>query len=176
MLRLTITIACIFSACAKSPPHVKAADVAMKKFCQKVTLEKDVKMLGCGGFFDERKIQGFYADFESNHQFSKEDARLLLTNLVSTCVNDLNLEETLRPYLIDAPIGYEQVSVSIGFVGNDRKPFKELSQIHLFENKIYYSVYDSNQNAYICTQSENLTLESNVASSPVVMEIESSNE
>ncbi len=179
MFRLTLVLACIFSACARAPAHVKATDVAMKKFCQKASQDKQIKMLGCGGFFDERKVRGFYADFESNKQLSKEEARALLTDLVSTCIHDLNLEEKLLSYVIKTPISFDHVSISIVFVGDDRKPYSQLSQIHIFENKVYYSVYDVSQNAYVCTQSETLnsenpSLESNVATAPQVTEIESS--
>ena len=159
MLRLTITLACIFSACATPPAHVKATDVAMKRFCQKISQSKELAVLGCGGFFDERRISGFYADFESNREFTKEEARSLLTELTASLLHDLNLETALVPYIIETPIGDGNVSISIGFVGKDRKPYPQLSQIHLFENKIYYSVYDPSQNTYICTQLENLCSE-----------------
>lgn len=158
MLRLTIAIACVFSACAKAPAHVKATEVAMKKYCKHVTETKSLTILGSGGFFEADHVRGFYADFESNEQLGKEEAKVLLTGLVETCLIDLNKDEDVLKHFTNGPVEQKHISISVGFVGDDRKPYAELSQIHLFENKIFYSTYDPNQKTYVCTQTEALEL------------------
>lgn len=154
MLRLTISIACIFSGCMKSPPHVKATDVAMKKYTEQVSQTKNLKVLGCGGFFEQDHVRAFYADFESDQNMSKEDAKNLLTDLVQTCLEQLNHDGNLIQFVQKQSLDKGDVSISIGFVDKNRNPYPELSQIHLFENKVHYSTYDPKEQTYICTQTE----------------------
>ncbi len=172
MLKMTLVIACIFSGCAKAPPYVRATDVTMKQYCTIVAAQYHIKSLGFGGFFEHDKINGFYADFESSRNLSKEEAKDLLTSLVTVCVKQVNHDGSLAKHFAKTPITYENISISIGFVGDDRVPYHELSQIHLFESKIFYSTYDPNQKTYVCTQSEALSLENETAIIPPISDIE----
>ena len=176
MLKLTIALACVFSACAKPPAHVKATDVTMKSYCKNASAENNIKILGNGGYFDDRLIRGFYADFESGVELSKEDAKTLLVSLVERCITDLNNDSNLSKHLVTSPVAVEHVSISIGFVAEDRTPFPNMSQIHLFENKIYYSEYKAENKTYVCTQSEAFELSSHTASIPTLSEQELPND
>ena len=144
----------------------------MKKFCKHIVDSQPLKILGCGGFFEDKQIRGFYADFESNQPLTKDEARLLLSHLVLNCIQELNHDPTLFAFLNERPIDAKHISISIGFVGTDRKPYPTLSQIHLFESKVYYSTYDSHQKTYSCNQSERFELDTQTALIPPLSDIE----
>ena len=162
MVRVSLVIACIFSGCVKAPPHVRATDVAMKRYTEQVTEEKNLKMLGCGGFFEQEHVRAFYADFESDKNLNKEEAKQLLADLVNMCLEQLNHDGTLVQFLQKEALDISDISISVGFVDHNRKPYSELSQIHIFENKIHYSTYDPKLQTYICTQTEILEVEQSV--------------
>lgn len=156
MLRLTLAVACIFSACCKPPAHVKVTEQSMKQFCHNVAQEKHLRVLGCGGFYEGHKVLGFYADFESPREYTKEDAKTLLLELVQQCTDHISFAPQLEPHLATLPISKKTISLSIGFVDSDRNPYSELAQIHIHEDNVYFSQYDVQKKTYVCIQSEKI--------------------
>lgn len=143
-----ICVGCIFSACATPPPHAKEAERVAKNFGLHIQETKHLSSLGSGGFYTNKKVDAFYIDFEIAKEFTESDAKILLKEIVDSFVSYVNQNESVKPYLATYPISPNEVSVSIGFVDKKRAPIQELSQIHLFEGRIYYSKFESDKKTY----------------------------
>lgn len=153
-LKSFVTIACIFSACAKPPAYVKSADNVTKSFNDVILQERALFSLGSGGYFSGNKVEALYADYETFSAYSKEDARTLLLETVTEFVNYINQDECVRKYLTEYPVTAQNVSVSIAFVDGNHNPFDSLAQIHLYGGKIFYSTFDKSKKAYLAFEQE----------------------
>ena len=152
-LKTFVIISCVFSACAKPPKHVQEGLRVSERFSDQMEIEHTFTSLGSGGEFQE-KVSGFYADFETIIPYVKEEARELLASCTSTFLAKINEDEGVRPFLSKYPVTSDQISISIAFVDKLRNPRMELSQIHLFGDQIFYSVYNPTNKAYIAIEQE----------------------
>ncbi len=143
-----LVIGCVFSACAKPPPHAKQAQDVTKAFVVQIEREKGLTSLGSGGFYTNQKIDSLYVDFEVKKSLPPEEAKALLMTTVNSLVAFVNQNEGIRPFLKTYPITAEQVSISIGFINEKRAPLPGLSQIHLYDGTIYYSTFQSDLKKY----------------------------
>jgi hypothetical protein len=148
LLRQFICVGCIFSACAKPPPHAKEAQNVVKEFGLQIEHAIGLHSLGSGGFYTNKKVDSFYIDFEIVKNLSEAEAKALLKEVVETLVTFVNQNESVRPYLKNYPISANEISVSIAFIDEKRAPQKELSQIHLFDGVIYYSKFIAEKKEY----------------------------
>jgi hypothetical protein len=148
LLRQFICVGCIFSACAKPPPHAREAQIVAKDFGLQAEHAKGLHSLGSGGFYTNKKVDSFYIDFEITKKLSEAEAKDLLKETVEEFVAFVNQNESVRPYLRNLPISANEISISIAFIDEKRAPQKELSQIHLFEGVIYYSKFITEKKEY----------------------------
>lgn len=149
ILRTVITVACIFSACARPPTYVRECDRITKGFCEEALPKHELVVLGQGGAFKERQIDSFFVDFERQRPTSREEARQILVDCVETLIARINSDEKIAKNMTHHPISVRDVSISIGFVDEKREPHREFSQIHLYNNNIYYSLYDPEAKSYV---------------------------
>lgn len=152
-LRAALVVSCIFSACAKPPDHVREALRVSESVSDSLQARYGFASLGSGGDF-QSKVMGFYADFETMGIYNKDEAKEMLVKCVDEYIESVNQDEGVRSYLAVYPITSQQVSVSIAFVDEKRKPRDELSQIHLYNDEIYYSTYNPEKKAFIATDHE----------------------
>lgn len=149
-------VACIFSACAKPPAHVKQTDNVMKPFVKTQEVQYALHGLGQGGYFTGNQIDMFYADFDTTLSLSEEGAKELLYNITMNLKHVINTNEAISPYIKDYPVTIDQISLSIGFVDAHKKPREQLSQVHLYKGEVYYSSYNTEENTYISYKQEPL--------------------
>ncbi len=154
LLRQFICVGCIFSACAKPPPHAKEAQGVVKEFGDQIEHSKGLHSLGSGGIYTNKKIDSFYIDFEIAKKLSEAEAKTLLKETVEMLISFVNQNKSVRPFLKNFPISANEVSVSIAFVDEKRTPLKEFSQIHLFEGVVYYSKFITEKKEYSSYEKE----------------------
>ena len=152
-LKTFALIACIFSACAKAPPHVRCTDTVTKAFALQQKEERHLISLGQGGFFSNEGVDSLFIDFEIAKEYDEEEAKHLLEETVEQFIFAVNENPELRKFLNVYPVTVKDVSVSIGFIDQKKHPVEGLSQIHLYEGNIYYSHYNKEQKAYIAYRS-----------------------
>jgi hypothetical protein len=143
-----IVLGCVFSACAKPPEHVKITQDRLKIFSKKIESEEKLETLGLGGFYTGKVVDGFYIDFQLKEKMAEKQAELVLRRAVESLLSELNKDLDLKNYLRAETITSEQVSLSIEFIGSNKKPAQDLSQIHLDQGYIYYSVFCSDKGEY----------------------------
>lgn len=152
-LKTFLFMGCIFAACSRPPAHVKTTDEVTRCFCEKMLKENALISLGAGGFFENKRVNAFYADYEMFVPYDKSEARKLLSRVTSEFIDYINQDEMIRPHLKTYPITANEVSVSIAFFDPHRKP-QELAQIHLYQGRVYYSTYNQDKKAYLAFDNE----------------------
>lgn len=145
---------CIFAACSRPPAHVKSADEITRSFDEKMLKENALISLGGGGYFENKSINSLYADYELFAPYNKEEAKKLLAQITAQFIDHVNQDESIRPHLKTYPVTQNQVSISIAFLDQNRKPQNALAQIHLYQGRIYYSTYDQDKKAYLAYDNE----------------------
>jgi hypothetical protein len=153
-LKSLLIFGCIFSACAKKPPHVKSCYDSAKAFVLVATRDFGVTPLGQGGFFVNGGIDSFYADFTAPREASEDEAKALLFSVTEKFLHHINGDARLKPFLNIYPLSMEHLSISIAFIDHEKSPQGALAQVHLYEGKIFYSHYDKEKKAYIAYRSE----------------------
>ncbi len=154
ILKQLILVGCVFSACAKPPEHAKHAQDTALAFTQKIEKNIGLRSLGSGGFYTNKKVDSLYIDFEVKKRVESDEAKALLTNIVDAFVEYVNQTEEIKSFLTTYPITPNQISASIAFVDDRRAPLTGLSQIHLYEGTIYYSIFQSEKKEYSPYQKE----------------------
>lgn len=153
-LKTFLIVGCIFSACAKKPPHVKSSSDSTKSFVEIARQEFNLSPLGQGGSFSNNGVDALYADFSFDGDVSEEEAKILLFSVTDRFLNYANSDRSLKPFLNIYPLSMSQMSVSIAFLDKNKNPRSTLAQIHLFDGKIFYSHYDKEKKAYIAYRNE----------------------
>ncbi len=153
-LKSLLIVGCIFSACVKKPVYVRNCYDSTKAFVTVATKDFGVVSLGQGGYFNQGKIDSFYADFMIAKEVSEEEAKELLLSVTEKFLHHINGDCKLKPYLNIYPITMEHLSVSIAFMDQKKSPVSSLAQVHLYEGKVFYSHYNKDKKAYIAYRNE----------------------
>lgn len=147
-------VACIFAACVKPPKHVQCSDKVTKEFVSRIVRDVGFSALGSGGFYSKNTVDQLYIDFQVVKAPNKEEAKDLLITTVAGFLNHVNQSADLKEHLLTYPMTPKEVSLSIAFVDENKKPQKGISQVYLFDGKIYYSTYNEETNDYTSIETE----------------------
>lgn len=147
---IAIFFACAFATmCTKKPNYVKASDEVTKVFVQKMHDNEELSVLGQGAIFEEKKIAMLYADFTLNRECSEPEAKKLLERVKDELIFQANNTSSLKEHAKTYPITSKEISLTIAFLDERKRPSMLLGQIDFHGERVTYSKYDSLSQSYI---------------------------
>lgn len=79
---------------------------------KEIASEKCLNIIGVGGaMFDEIKMLGLV--FQGFHQITLEEARRLIVYALNKFLDEINSDESIRPYLVSYPFSAENLEIGI---------------------------------------------------------------
>lgn len=131
-IKISLTIACVFAACAPPPKYVREGNKVTRQFVQEMQEVYALCPLGKGGgIYVDKKIDGLYIDFELTKEVAPQEGEELLKVAIANFLEKINQSEALYPYLTHHPFTKEDLSISIAFKNQKGEPSSSLKQIVL---------------------------------------------
>lgn len=142
ILACATTVGCMFSSCLPKAEHIKQTKRVMTLFTKKMQEECHFIPLGGGGFYKNKKVDSFYADFAvKKNDISQEEAKKTVLLVAQVLIEEVNNKKEIHPFLINYPICLKDVSVSISFLSPSTQ-YHCPSQIVLDRETISYFHYN----------------------------------
>lgn len=141
----TLLISCIFSSCARTPDHIKAARKSTKHFNERVEKAYGLHSIRFGGNFAQR-IREVHLDYEFAQAVDIDHARTLIELCINGVQDQLNKDKEVRPYLYNYPFTPNQLSISIAFVVPGYHKFipgAKVAQVEFTDGLITYYRYNT---------------------------------
>ncbi|MES2200189.1 MAG: hypothetical protein V4489_08490, partial [Chlamydiota bacterium] len=117
------------------------ADGVINKTIKKLAKEKNLRVMGIGGGM-LGDIYKMSISFQLFHLADQMEARQLLVDAVSTYLQEINSNKTIRPYLHDYPFTAKNVQINIWIQNSDRSDVSsdQISYIIAMDGILEYSI------------------------------------
>ena len=124
-------------------PYVKIADNIIKTTSDRLSKKYQMHLMGVkSGMMGCVKLMGIH--FQVNRSLSKEEARTIIVDSAQSFLEDINQNESIRPFLQVYPFDLKHIEivVFISTLGNGTFYHPNLSVISVVDGKIEYSIND----------------------------------
>jgi len=148
---LLLTIVFLVGCTTQKVSYTKLANRQMNQFAQEMEREKKFILSGSGGAMMDC-ISDFDLVFKSPYplRLTVPQARELMIQFVERLKNEVNHNESIRPYLCKYPIDDTNIRMSLTFwdAPCKRVPKEFVAMVWLRNGCIYYSFFDTELGQY----------------------------
>lgn len=104
----------------KEPKYCQLIDKIMHKFSKELQKEYGLRLVGYGGgMMDDIKIVG--GTYQSRTRMDVNEARRMYVHIIEGCLERINADEAVRPYLHNYPFTTDNLHFLLSFVDNKNK-------------------------------------------------------